>query len=184
MMNDPKDPFELTRKKVFLYGAGVTAALAALVWLYVPVAPANRAVSAPLAGPGSQQAALSASEPSVVSSTTAESKVSAPSAQSPAELLAQNNAPPGLYERYCAQCHGADGKGDTMMARMMTVKPPSLVDGPWKVARSPEAIAQLLLKGSENKAMPGFERELGDEKARALATYVLTFPEIKKQPAQ
>jgi len=176
MMNDPKDPFALTRTKVFLYGAGVTAVLAGLAWLYVPASPLSRAVSAPLTGPGSQSAALSG-EP-------AASTGSAPTAQSPAELIAQNNGPEALYSRFCTQCHGDDGLGNTMMARMMTAKVPNLVTGPWQVARTPEAVSQLILKGSESKAMPGFERELGSEKARALADYVLTFPDVKKPQAK
>ena len=182
MMDDPKDPFVLTRAKIFAYGCGVVAVLSVLAWFYIPDAPRDMARSAPLQGPGSQSAALEGS-----SSNETESGAGAPGpaasgaeAPGPAAVRTAEREPAALYERYCTQCHGSDGLGNTMMARMMEGAVPNLVQGPFAVERSVEAIAALVKQGSANKRMPGFERELGDEGANALAAFVLAFPETKK----
>jgi mono/diheme cytochrome c family protein len=45
-----------------------------------------------------------------------------------AETLAQVRVPSGsdLFHQHCAQCHGADGKGDGAMAKILTVRPANL----------------------------------------------------------
>jgi mono/diheme cytochrome c family protein len=182
-MNDPKDPFRLTRGKLFLYGSAVTLVLAALTWLYVPTAPRDIARSAPLEGPGSQSAALEGvpSDASAPSSTTGEGGAgSAGSPQGAAALRAAQSSPEALYERFCVQCHGADGRGKTMMSRMMEGGVPNIVEGPFAVERNIDAIARLVRQGSANKRMPGFEREIGEDASRELASYVLAFPDTKK----
>lgn len=174
MMDDPKDPFVLTRPKIFAYGAGVVSLLSLLAWMYVPDAPEDTSLRAPLAGPGSQSAALEGNTESAASASAG-----APGAEQ-ASAPVPEKGPEALYERYCTQCHGSDGLGKTMMARMMEGNMPNLVKGPFAVERTPESIAALIKQGSANKRMPGFARELGDEGATVLANYVLTFPEIKK----
>ena len=176
MMNDARDPFVITRPKVFLYGTCVVGVLALLIWLYVPDAPRDTALSSPLQGPGSQSATLE--DPGALQGAAA----SGAAAEGPAALRAASAEPAALYERYCTQCHGPDGLGKTMMARMMDGGVPSIVQGPFKVERTTDAIAALLRQGSANKRMPGFERELGEAGSRALADYVLAFPETKKVP--
>ena len=161
MMRDPKDPFELTRGKVFGYGLLASCLLAALIWIYVPKAPENRAVTIPLEGPGSQSASLA--EPSAQKAVAAASG-------------AEN------YTRFCTQCHGADGKGDTQMAKMMEGKVPNLLSANPQVPRTIEAVTQLILKGSASKSMPGFEKELGAEGAQKVAEFVLELPKSQQTP--
>jgi mono/diheme cytochrome c family protein len=45
-----------------------------------------------------------------------------------AETFAQIQVPsgPDLFREHCAQCHGADGKGDGPMAKVLTVHPADL----------------------------------------------------------
>lgn len=161
-MNDPKDPFNLSRTKVFVIGTTATALVCGLVFLAVPPAPRNEnVVASPLQGPGSQQGAIQAQ-----------------AGESPASsqpVLTGQPTPAQNYARYCAQCHGDKGLADTQLARMMTSKPTNLVVGPFKFARTPEAVATLIAKGAG--AMPGFGKELGDEQGNQLATFVLTLPE-------
>ena len=158
-MLDPKDPFVLTRTRVFGYGFALCALLTALIWVYVPKAPENKAELLPLQGPGSQSASLA--EPSTPKLT---------------ELSGQQG-----YTRYCVQCHGAKGVADTQIAKMMEGKIPNLVSDTPKVARNVADISALIIKGSANGAMPGFEKELGPAGANRVAEYVLQL--IKEQSA-
>jgi cytochrome c len=152
MLRDPKDPFELTRSKVFAYGLVVCVFLTALVWIYVPKAPTNSAQSVPLEGPGSQSALLAG----------------------PESLTGEQG-----YTKFCAQCHGATGQADTQIAKMMGGKVPSLVSGTFSVPRNVDSIVALILKGSENGSMPGFSKELGSEGARRVSEFVLKLPQQK-----
>jgi mono/diheme cytochrome c family protein len=196
MMNDPKDPFYLTRGKVFAVGTGVTLLVAAGVWFFVPAAPTDKAISAPLAGAGSQTAALApekaiAETDSSAASSSPDAAVASapavaegnPSASAPSQTATET--PPATpveahYTKFCAQCHGEDGLGKTQMARMMEGGVPSLIEGPFRLERSVEVTAALIRQGSQNKRMPGFEKELSQEDAEALAAHVLAFPETKK----
>lgn len=162
-MNDPRDPFQLSRKKVFLWGAFVTILLCALVYFFVPGEPKNTLMNAPLTGPGSVSASLEGS------STAQNGAV--PSSPLIVTDEKSNGTPAQLYSKFCSACHGDDGKANTAMARMMSVHPANLVDGPFKFERSESAVAELIKNGSG--VMPGYGRELGDEKALALAKYVL-----------
>jgi len=53
-----------------------------------------------------------------------------------------------LFERYCASCHGTNGKGDTRLARLFEVGPPDLTrialrQGGW----FPEATIREIIDG-------------------------------------
>jgi mono/diheme cytochrome c family protein len=165
MMNDPKDPFYLSRGRLFLYGLITTAVLAALIWFYVPVAPQNVALQAPLQGPGSQTGLLAGVSPS-----------------SPASTDLSAESPEALYKRFCSQCHGDDGQGKTQMGAMMDGRMPNLMLDPPKVERTLEAISQLVRNGSANKVMPGFDKELGEAGARKVAEHVLQLPKPTPEP--
>lgn len=188
MMNDPKDPFQATRGKIFLWGAALTAVLTGLVYLYVPKAPRDAVADAPLQGPGSESALLQGGElqpgsqgqdgqqgaqgaPPVAEGNTG-SADGAAGAQTPAAAAAPEGSPESNYAKYCAQCHGPAGNGDGPMARMMSQKPSNLVSGPYKYARTEEGVSALILNGIGS--MPNFKKELGEEKARELARYVLS----------
>lgn len=151
MLDEANDPFRPTRTKVFLWGTGIAIALCGLVFLCVPPAPkdALRPVKDPGASGGAFVPARTAGP-----QTTAEK-----------------------YTRYCAQCHGDDGRSDTRMAGMMAVKPTNLVDGPFRYERSLDAVRSIIANGGG--AMPGFGAELGEEGVNALADHVLAFPAKK-----
>lgn len=164
IMNDPKDPFHLTRKKVFLWGLTTTVIVCLLIYLFVPGEPRENLVNAPLEGPGSVSAALEG-----------EGKA-ANSAVPSSPLIVNDNSKLGTpeqnYQRFCSSCHGAKGEANTPVARMMTVKPPNLITGPFKYGRDEESVKSLIMNGGG--VMPGFGRELGDEHAAALARYALS----------
>lgn len=137
------------RKKFFLGGLVVTVVFCSLILLCVPPEPKNTAVTAPL-----QSDQANGSAPLIV--TTVDPNASASD----------------LYQRFCSGCHGAKGDADTPTARMMTVKPPNLVTGPFKYGRTSADITSLILNGGG--VMPGFGRELSEEKARGIAEFVLS----------
>ena len=185
MMNDPKDPFYVTRSKIFMWGLAATAIIIALVFLYVPKAPKNNAQSAPLQGPGSDSSLLvpddagnlnapnatdasDASDASGVASAPAGPAASGEPVVYTADVaaLAQQN-----YVKYCAQCHGPDGKAGGQMARMMTLKPTNLAEGPFKYARTAEGITAIIMNGVGT--MPKFGNELGATGAAQVAEYTL-----------
>lgn len=150
VMNDPKDPFYFSRNKVLLWGTVVALALCALVILFVPTEPKNSASTEPLSNKSAE-------------------------AMFKKEEVART--PPEQYAKFCAACHGDTGDANTQMARMMSVKPTNLNSGPFKFERTPEAIRNLIRYGSQ--VMPGFEREISEPEADALAQYVLKL-EVKK----
>lgn len=65
----------------------------------------------------------------------------------------------------CAACHGADGKGNTMLGA------PNLTDKVWLYGGSAESIMEGIRKGRTN-TMPAFGEFLGEEKIHLLAAYV------------
>jgi mono/diheme cytochrome c family protein len=145
----------LSRIFVFGVGFGVTLVLAGLVWVYVP------------------QKSDSQTE-KIKFGNSSENE----NTESPVAIAAESSfpelKPEESYARYCSQCHGADGKGDTPLSRMAGVKPTNLVSGPYKYARTVEGVTTLIQKGNGN-SMPGFGRELGEANSKTLAQYALNF---------
>ena len=66
----------------------------------------------------------------------------------------------------CAACHGMDGKGNTMLGA------PNLTDDIWLYGNSAEHIREGIVNGRNNR-MPAHGEQLGEERARILAAYVL-----------
>jgi mono/diheme cytochrome c family protein len=158
------------RARVFLIGTAATALLCGMVVLCVPGKPdvvADAAKSQALSAP---QTNAVPQENAVAGSTDAPT--------GPAALRA---APTGqkLYERFCAGCHGADGKAQTSMARMMASRPTNLADGPWKGEQTTAAIVEIVKNGKG--AMPAYGKEIStDAELAALADYVLSLRSVNK----
>ncbi len=159
IMNEPNDPFRMTRMRIFLWGSGVTLILAGLIFYCVPPAPTALIASAPLQGPGSVQSTLEETPPTQPVIDTSNPKV--------------------LFTRFCGACHGDTGNGKSQMARMSPVPVPNLISGPFKFERTPDALRNLILKGSPSGAMPGFAQELGEQGASVLAEYALELAKEK-----
>lgn len=159
-MNVPKDPFRLSARTVFLWGSGVVVLLTALVFLYVPPAPKTRGIPKSYQDYGMEQPGTDQRGAAEDSGTEGESIQSVTTVEQ-------------RYQTFCSQCHGKKGDGDAPLARMMSTKPPSLIAGPFRFARTPEAIAALIRNGAG--AMPGFKDEISEAQALELATHVLAF---------
>jgi len=65
----------------------------------------------------------------------------------------------------CVACHGAEGKGNTMLGA------PNLADKVWLYGGSAETVMETIRKGRTN-TMPAFGKFLGEPKVHVLAGYV------------
>jgi mono/diheme cytochrome c family protein len=86
------------------------------------------------------------------------------------------------YKNLCLKCHGAEGKGDGPVTKM--VKNQSMGDLSDKEAMSPysdEDLYKLIAEGGEAlgkaKLMPAHKEKLGEAEIQAIITYITTFQE-------
>lgn len=136
------------RSKVFVIGLVTTLVLCALIIYFVPKTPRSYLENRP--------------------STQAEPLIG----------LRAEQAPEVNYAQYCSSCHGADGRANTQMARMMAVTPPNLVSGPFRYSRDLPSIESIIRDGAG--VMPGFGREMQPGEIESLARLVLSLEESKK----
>jgi mono/diheme cytochrome c family protein len=73
-----------------------------------------------------------------------------------------------VYLNKCAVCHGEDGAGKTAKGKKLKMKD---IRAPEVQKLTPAQWTETILKGS-GQDMDGFEKELGAEMARKLATYM------------
>ena len=72
-----------------------------------------------------------------------------------------------IYDKKCASCHGADGKGNAKIEKMLKVKIPPLAEAAGKTD------AELLKLVSEGKKpMPSFQKSLSKGELEAVVHFV------------
>jgi len=88
---------------------------------------------------------------------------------------------PALYERHCAECHGAGGRGDGPAAGMLSPRPRDFTTGQYKIRSTPsgslpaaEDMVQAVRVGIPGTSMSGYDGLLSPELIRRLALYILT----------
>uniref|UniRef100_UPI00333FD5E9 cytochrome-c oxidase, cbb3-type subunit III n=1 Tax=Castellaniella defragrans TaxID=75697 RepID=UPI00333FD5E9 len=69
------------------------------------------------------------------------------------------------FETYCVACHGADGKGNTLVGA------PNLTDDVWLYGSSEATIVETILEGRDNQ-MPAQENILTPDQIKLLAAWV------------
>jgi mono/diheme cytochrome c family protein len=84
--------------------------------------------------------------------------------------LTQGQEVRSIYGEKCANCHGADGSGNTELGRTLKLL---------RDLRSPEAqklsdskLIKIIASGMDRGTMPGYQKELGPDMVQQLATYV------------
>lgn len=90
-----------------------------------------------------------------------------------------------IYDQWCAQCHGYEGKGDGHAAEFTFPKPRDFTVGTYKFTSTPsgdpptdEDLARMIRKGNQGTSMPAWTR-FTDEEVRALAEHIKKFaPDI------
>jgi mono/diheme cytochrome c family protein len=79
---------------------------------------------------------------------------------------------PALFKEKCARCHGEDGRGQTVIGRM--VDAPDFTDGSWwGEGKDERRFARSITEGKGE--MPAFGKKLTRPEIKALAAYVKTF---------
>jgi mono/diheme cytochrome c family protein len=81
-----------------------------------------------------------------------------------------------VYEKDCAKCHGADGKGDTKMGKKAGAK--DYTDPKVQEAMKDDHMAKAIkdgVKDGDTVKMKGFADTLSDDEVKALVAYVRTF---------
>lgn len=80
-----------------------------------------------------------------------------------------------LYAANCAQCHGADGRGQTPMGRALAT--PNLTDAGWWKKERPgdKRLTDSIRDGRNRKRMPAFGRQLSKSEIAALVRLVRAF---------
>ncbi|HEX6210208.1 MAG TPA: ethylbenzene dehydrogenase-related protein [Methylomirabilota bacterium] len=109
-----------------------------------------------------------AAEPGAVAPTASISPATS------AELLALGRR---LYDKQCASCHGASGRGDGEAAYLLYPRPRDLVAGAfrlvstWERVPTDEDLYRTISRGMPGSAMPSWSH-LSEEERRALVRYV------------
>lgn len=83
-----------------------------------------------------------------------------------------------LYQRWCASCHGATGKGDGPNARQLPVAPARHADAATTARRSDDALFDTIDGGgaimNRSARMPAFGASLSAKEIRSLVRYIRT----------
>jgi cytochrome c553 len=81
-----------------------------------------------------------------------------------------------IYERDCAKCHGADGKGDTKMGKKVGAK--DYTDAKVQAELKDEAAIKAIkegLKDNDGKTLMRPSEGVSDDEMKALVAYMRTF---------
>lgn len=74
----------------------------------------------------------------------------------------------GLYSKYCASCHGKDGRAKTFKAKLNHAR--DLTDSAWQDQKSDERLFNSITNGK--RKMPGFSKKLSEQEIDSLVSYV------------
>ena len=89
---------------------------------------------------------------------------------------AQGEEAKALYEKDCAKCHGADGKGDTKMGKKLGAK--DYTDAKVQAELKDDAATKAIkegLKDKEGKVLMKLAEGLSDDDIKGLVAYMKTF---------
>jgi mono/diheme cytochrome c family protein len=95
-----------------------------------------------------------------------------------AEKLAPRESP--LYQRLCAKCHGADGKGTAMRDALPAI--PDFTVEPWQRGRRDPQLVVSIMDG-KGVGMPAFREKVTRDQARDLVAVIRTFGPVRGQQA-
>lgn len=76
-----------------------------------------------------------------------------------------------VYERHCADCHGAEGKGDGKSAVSLSPRPGNLISAQTS-AKSDQDLLKIIANGRPRTAMEGWKDRLSDDEQRAALAYI------------
>jgi cbb3-type cytochrome c oxidase subunit III len=82
-----------------------------------------------------------------------------------------------MFNDRCARCHGEDGRGRTVIGRMVGA-PDFTKEGWWDGEKDERRFVRSIAEGRGE--MPAFGKKLSRPEIRALAAYVRTFREAER----
>ena len=112
----------------------------------------------------------------------------------PTPVAADPEAGKKLYQRWCTQCHGNEGKGDGPAAEFVYPRPRDFTLAIFKVRTTPSGqlptdhdLYNIISKGLPGTSMPAWEKFIPENDRWQLVHYVKTFDELglfKEEPAK
>ena len=79
-----------------------------------------------------------------------------------------------LYSRYCATCHGKEGKGDGSGGAKLNPTPSNLTDAEWKHGQGDAQIFAVIHDGVKDTGMKGFGSRMTEHEIWDVVNYVKT----------
>jgi mono/diheme cytochrome c family protein len=76
-----------------------------------------------------------------------------------------------IYQRHCADCHGAEGRGDGQQATSLSPRPGNLISAQTS-AKSDQELLKIIGKGRPRTAMAGWAERLSPEEQAAVLAYI------------
>lgn len=109
-------------------------------------------------------------------SATDRSPVDQPLQEAPGEAPSPPSTGAALYARYCASCHGLDGRGDGYNAALLPVRPTRHTDSAYMATLPDDALFDAVHAGGRvmgrSHRMPGFGGSLSAAQIRALVAHM------------
>jgi len=96
------------------------------------------------------------------------------------DVAARTRVASTLYQQYCLQCHGTDGRGTALKAAMPDL--PDFTRRAWQESRESPQLAASILDG-KGTLMPSFRGRVGDDQVPDLVAYVRAFGPLKATAA-
>jgi mono/diheme cytochrome c family protein len=84
-----------------------------------------------------------------------------------------------IYEKNCANCHGATGTGDGKMGAELNPKPSNLTDAEWKHGSSDGEIFAVIKGGVKGTGMKSFNSKLTEHQIWDAVNYIRTLAPAK-----
>ena len=79
-----------------------------------------------------------------------------------------------VFDKQCAACHGATGKGDGKMAAELDPKPSDLTDADWKHGSTDGEIFLVIHDGAKNTGMKPYASKLTEHQIWDVVNYIRT----------
>lgn len=93
--------------------------------------------------------------------------------QSKHPLMADPEIGRDVYQRYCAVCHGSEGRGNGALTNVMEMKPADHTNTKLMDELTNERLAELIRDGGvSSRLMPGWKEILSEGEIKAVISYI------------
>ncbi len=93
--------------------------------------------------------------------------------QSKHPLIGDPETGRAVYQRYCAVCHGSNGRGNGPLTNVMEMEPADHTDTKKMAELTNEKLAEVIREGDvDSKLMPGWKEILSADEIKAVISYI------------